>query len=243
MEYYFDNVNTLIVDEIRNNIGTLPLHVKKIIYKDLMKDCVGISHPKHFSFSRNLWTLITWQKDEVPFLKNNKHLLTNIDKLISEMLNTDRKTTVKPDQIQLLNGSPTNTKIIKYQNNIENILTNLGMSEMAKRSTGATASHNTHHAVGTGLTAETLNDATLETEVGRKEIGSALVSNQTERYGSSFSYEDVGSENRDITEAGILTAAVNGILILRITSDPQPLTEDRLITVQTNVSHQNGIEI
>ena len=229
--------------KLKAEIQNLPIHSKKVIIRDLLKDTLGISSLLHLTLSHNFWTIITWNKDEVPYLQHNRKINETIDKLISEMANTDRKTTLKPEQIQLINGLSKQPKIISYQNKIENILTNPGMSEMSKRSVGLSASTNSHHAIGIGTTAESLNDITLENEVGRKEIGTRTVANQTERYGSAFSFADVGSINRSITEAGMLTANVGGILVLRITSDPQPITGDRLVTVQTNISHQNGVEI
>ena len=235
-----------LTDKITDDLDRLSFHTKKMIWKQLTSEFFGVSHMKHLTISNNFWTFITWNQDEVPHIKNDSKLNDNIDKLIQEMQNTDRKTTVKPDQIQLISGAPKQHKIISYQQNKENILTNIGMAEMAKRAIGTSATSNTHHAVGVGATAETLNDLTLETEAGRKLVGAKSVVNQTERYGSAFTYANVGSVNQNITEAGIYTGPnsnPNSVLMLRVTSDPQTITVDRVLTVQTNVSHQNGVQI
>ena len=86
--------------------------------------------PKHLTISHNYWTFITWNKDEVPYLaENNNKLLHYLDKLVSELQNTDRQTTARPSQIQLINGLAF-PKILSYQDKLANILTKPGMEEM-----------------------------------------------------------------------------------------------------------------
>ncbi len=187
--------------------------------------------------SRNLWTFILWNKDEVPYLKNDSRLLHNLDKLTRELAATDRKTTAKPEMVQIISHH----RAVKYQQK-HNILTNVGMAEMAKRSTGASGSTNTHHAVGTGTAAETLNDAVLAAEVYRKTIGTRTTIAQTERYGTAISGADIANPPNTLAESGVFTAASGGILIMRITSDPFQVTAQNIFTVQTNVTHENGVE-
>ncbi len=214
-------------------ITNLKTHARRLACRSLY----GID-PIHLHMSRNLWTFILWRKDEVPFLENDSRLLHNLDKLTRELSETDRKTTVKPEMIQLISHD----RAVKYQQK-NNILTNAGMAEMAKRSAGASASTNTHHAVGTGTAAEGLNDAALDAEVYRKIIGTRSVISQTERYGTAVSGVDIPNPPNTLAESGVFTAAANGILIMRVTSDPFQVTTQNIFTIQTNVTHQNGIEV
>ena len=227
-------------EDFAQNLKNLNLHAKKLIWKGVTKH--AFRDPKHITLSHNLWTMIMWNADEVPHFTNDSKLISKLDKILKELTDTDRKTTAKPEMIQLINGQR-NRKILKYQDNIPNILTNPGLEEMAKRSTGASNSINSHHAIGTGIGAETPADTTLGSEAARKLIGATDVANQTERYGSAFADTDLDDIPSDITEAGILNAENNGVLILRVTSDPFTLSPGRIFTVQTNVTHQNGTEI
>ncbi len=213
-------------------IQNLKAHARQLVCRSLY----GVD-PIHLHMSRNLWTFILWNKDEVPYLENNSRLLDDLDKLTRELTDTDRKTTAKPEMVQIISHA----RALKYQQK-NNILTNLGMAEMAKRSTGASASTNTHHAVGTGTAAETLNDAALAAEVYRKVIGTRSVISQTERYGTAVTGADIPNPPNTLAESGIFTAAAAGILIMRVTSDPFQVTNQNIFTVQTNVTHQNGIE-
>ena len=111
---------------------------------------------------------------------------------------------------------------------------------MAKRSTGDSSLTNTHHAVGTGTTTPALADTALQTESARKEIASRLVQNETERYGSSFVSSDFSGLPLDIAEAGILTASSGGILMLHVTSDAFEMDTGGIMTVQTNLTHENA---
>lgn len=195
---------------------------------------------KHLNITYNPWIITTWRESDYPELaKNDEHLQSKLDKIYEEIAQTTKKTVNMPVSQQMLLGSAS----FIAQSKAHNILTLLGMSEMAKRSTGDSNSTNGFHAVGIGQSAETINDTTLEDEVGRKAIGSRTVVNQTERYGSVFNSADVTNPPRDISEAGILTANALGILIMRVTSVPVSLPVGLLLTLQTNVTHQNGIEI
>ncbi len=213
-------------------IQNLKAHARQLACRSLY----GID-PIHLHMSRNLWTFILWDKDEVPYLENNSRLLHNLDKLTRELTATDRKTTAKPEMVQIISHD----RALKYQRK-NNILTNLGMAEMAKRSTGTSASTNTHHAVGTGADSESLNDAALAAEVYRKTIGTRSVVAQTERYGTAVTGGDITNPPNTLAESGIFTAPSGGILIMRVTSNPFQVTASNIFTIQTNVTHQNGIE-
>lgn len=215
--------------------------------------------PEHLQVSHNLWSFATWNKDDVPYIVeaqarsdenpkvaigDSNKFLHNLDKIWKEISETSKNTIVKPIQTQLINGLPI-PKILTYQQR-HNILTNDGMADMGKNRTSESAKANTHHAIGTGTTAETVSDhvtysGTLETEQARKAIGTRSVVNQTERYGTAFLDTDI-TVPKSITEAGILTGASSEILVLRVTAAAQVLDTAQIMTVQTNVTHLNGTE-
>ena len=201
-----------------------------------VKDKFGFD-PQHLHLSSNIWILQTFKKSDYN-LKNDNKLLSRLDKITQELCNTTKNTINPPQSTQIITPTGPIQQEKKY-----NILTLAGMAEMGKRSTGQTDSENTHHAIGTGTTAETINDDALETEIGRIEIGTRAVVNQTERYGSVFDSDDIDNPPQDITEAGILTADADGILVMRVTNVAIALPEGLQLAIQTNVTHQNGTEI
>ena len=192
--------------------------------------------PKHLSITKGIWILELWDRHQhANLLQNNNNLLNNLDNLHNQIA---AKQLAAPVVQQVIAGD---NKLISTQKQI-NILTNTGMTEMAKRSTGQTNSTNTHHAVGTGTTSETVNDTTLETETARKAVGSRVTVNQTERYATAFTDTEL-TVGTVIAEASIQTAAAAGIMIARVTGTPVTITAGSIFTVQTNISHQNGTEI
>ena len=121
-----------------------------------------------------------------------------------------------------------------------NVLTTVGMREMALRSTGGTTSQNTHMAVGTGVRAETIADVALQTEVARRAFDTRTVDGTTERYTCAFTRATLGGVDRNISEAGILTLSVGGLLIHRVTTDPITVSYNDTLTITTMVGHRNG---
>jgi len=209
------------------------------LFKQACRAKFGLD-PVHLSLTYNLWSFATWKADDVPYLENKKGLLDNLDKIWAEINSTERNTTVKPQSVSLINGLPI-PKILNFQDRVANILPNAGMTEMGKSRTGETSTTNTHHAIGTGVTAAALGDTTLETEVGRKTIGDRVVVNQTERYGTAFISSDV-TPPKTITEAGVLTLSSGGVLILHVIGSGQLLDTGLIVTVQTNITHANGTQ-
>ena len=112
---------------------------------------------------------------------------------------------------------------------------------MAKRSTAESATTNTHHAIGSGVNAENLADTVLQTELARKAILSRQTVGTTERYASAFAPADIANPPQNITEAGIFTAAADGVLVARVTLPPTQLAVGKIITVSTTVTHENGV--
>jgi len=193
---------------------------------------------EHLTLSHSVWIVSSWDKAIYPELANDNNLISKLDRLFKEQAESPKQ-----------NEGPLTNELIAGKNHFiqqskaKNILTNVGMTEMAKRSTAETATTNDFHGVGTGTTTETVSDIILEAEVGRKIIGSKTTVNQTERYASSFSDTDITSPPQDISEAGIFTLISGGILIMRITATPVELDLGKLVTVQTNITHQNGTEL
>ena len=111
-----------------------------------------------------------------------------------------------------------------------NLITQKGLEEIAKnRVPTTTKTTNSHLAIGTGTTEETQADTALETEVARKAIVSSSAFSNTERYATAFNHD--GTNDYDITEAGILTAATDGILIAHVTTrSPSQLRSGKTLT-------------
>ena len=149
----------------------------------------------------------------------------------------------KIDLIKFLNEHDTKpTQKIKGNN----VITQAGLREIALRNLPNTVSptRNTHHAVGTGTRLEGLSDTVLQAEVGRKAIVSSAEFAGAERYASFFARGDVGNQDRQITEAGIFTAAADGILFCRFTTtQPLIINADDTLTISTTISHVNGTQI
>jgi len=196
--------------------------------------------PIHLTLQSNLWTFATWKEDEVPYFENKKGLLDNLDRVWKELKETARNTSIKPLSVSAINGCIP-PRIVNLVEDIPNILPNAGMTEMGKRSTAESTTTNTHHAIGTGVTAAALTDTILETEVGRKVIGDRVVVNQTERYGTAFQSSDI-TPPKTITEAGVLTLVAGGVLILHVIGAGQLLDTGLIVTVQTNITHANGTQ-
>jgi len=197
-------------------------------------------HPDHLNLSHGLWIMESWNQDQYPELAiNDKNILSKIDKMHEEAV--AKKHREGPLTQEVIAGK---NHFLSADSRIGKcILTSVGMTEMAQRSTGESSTTNAFHAIGSGTTTETLADTTLETELAIKAIGTSQVVSQTERYGTSFVSTDLTSPPQDITEAGIFTLISSGVLIMRITATATELSTGIIITVQTNVTHQNGTEV
>lgn len=195
--------------------------------------------PEHLNISKSVWIWELWNKKEFPELeKNDNNLMSKLDKLHIEFAESSKKNEGALSQEFI----STQYRFIAKREG-PNILVLGGMNEMAKRSTAETSSTNTNHAIGTGTTTETVNDTALETEVATKAIGTRNTVNQTERYSTAFSSADLSSPPEDISEAGIFIGGFGTTMIMRITATPVELDVGKILTIQTNVTHQNGTEV
>lgn len=230
------------------NLDKYTKEEKKVLLKELLTDRFGFGL-EHLRFAWNTWKFGLWNEDEVPFTDHPKRILSDLDKLWLEIQNdveNNRHTTAHPIDAQIVLGSRF-PKLISYQER-KNILTNSGLIEMAKRGTNeaSVATGTEYCAVGTGTTAEDLTDVAMETEIDRKEFdadGDRAVAGKTERYGMAFSYSDLGSVDREITEAGLLNKSSGGDLIARVTASAISVTSARIMSVQIDITHANGTEV
>ena len=149
----------------------------------------------------------------------------------------DKHTTITSSAWQFEVWRGNELRALKYA---RNVLTDGGLREMALRSTGGTTSQNTHMAVGTGVRAEAASDVALQAEVGRRAMDSRTVDGSTERYTCAFNRVQLGSITRHISEAGIFTLSVGGILVHRVTTDPVTVGIPDTLTITTTVGHRNG---
>lgn len=195
---------------------------------------------KHFHFSNNLWNVAVWDQASVSHLEESKHLNNELDKLWAEMANTDRNTISAPILAEM--GLPSGAHLLTAQQRLDNILTNVGMTDMAENRTNESSLHTSHVAVGSDNTAETVTDTALGTEEDRKAWSELVTVDQTERYAGSFVRSDFGS---DVTlrEAGGFTAASGPICVFRVTFADKPISTGQIMTVQVSVQHQNGVVV
>ena len=192
----------------------------------------------HYTMRHSRWTIATWDESSYPELAaNNAGLDARITKALGEL---DAKRGTGLRMLEAIVGR----RRYLYK---DNILTNDGMTVMAGRSVpGIDDTKNTHMAIGTDPTAETLNDTELGAEVARKALGTGSVAGQTERYATSFTHHDLIAgqpASVDIYEAGIFNAAADGVLISRVTGSAQTLVAGKIVTVMSTTTHENGTEI
>ena len=171
----------------------------------------------HTTHLRHLWRFQTWLNDDIDWEKEN-----NILKTLDEL---DATKQIRPI-----------TDSTSY-----NIITTLGLTEMAKRNVGTSSSSNTHHAVGIGTRIEDLSDTDLQSQVGaRRPIQTKSVYAGSERYATAFNRSQVGNTGRQISEAAIFTAATGGIMMMRVTTDqPAAITSQASCTISSTLQHTN----
>ncbi len=184
---------------------------------------------KHTHTSRSMWLIASFKRANYPTLARNDKSL--YDRIIAAVKECNSDVSINLGGVRAIYAP--------------NILTNAGMHVMAGRSTGDDNTTNTHIAIGTGVTAESIADVQLEAEVARRIIATRSVVAQTERYARSFVYEDLPAGSPatvQITEAGILNDPVAGTLISRITGNAQELTDGDLVGITVTTTHDNGAE-
>ena len=105
------------------------------------------------------------------------------------------------------------------------MIVNTGLNLMRDLLAGSAPNPPSHFAVGTGTTAVTAGDTTLETEVERNAVTSKTISGNgiLEYIGTILSTEANGN---DLSEVGVLNATTAGVLLLRKTHTAYSKTAD-----------------
>lgn len=145
----------------------------------------------HYHYKKNSWTLSGFREDEIQF--DRHHIIDEMEKYHKELYN------------DLINNKKT-TPLPTYMENVDNILTLIGLTESAKRDTGEVSTTTSHNSLGSDSTSETENDTDLGSEFSggtptyaRKAFssdGQAKVINQTAKYGMLWDDGDI-----DVTPA------------------------------------------
>jgi hypothetical protein len=189
---------------------------------------------EHVWSTTNKWTLSLWNEDTVKL--SGSRIIDQVEQLEKELAddiinNTNRA--VRPKGLVCT----------------DNIITNIGLTESAKRDTGEVSTTLTHNSIGTGTTSPTVSDTGLQTEdtggsYARQAYASAgqrKVSNQTAKYGMLWNDGDVSSVPITITESGVHWNVSTGNTIhARVTFTAFSMTTGDLFVTQINELHQNG---
>lgn len=94
----------------------------------------------------------------------------------------------------------------------KNLIVSAGKDFIAQRMKDDITNVMSHMAVGTGDTAATLSDTTLETEIDRNALDSTTVTNNDVTYVATY---PAGDATGALTEAGIFNAASGGVMLCR----------------------------
>lgn len=201
--------------------------------------------PIHTNLKFSKWNVSVWDDQDIcSIIAKPRHVAMELDALWSEMQNTDRNTTVKP-LISEFNSSVMKEPII-YDPHLLNILTNLGMKDMAQNRTGESTNTNTHCFVGDDATGELVSDDELGNQILAKAFdtdGDRETVDQQERYAMAFFRSDFGSDVV-LREAGIGTgdSPPTDILTAHVTFADKPIGPGQTMTVQITVTHKNGTQ-
>lgn len=189
---------------------------------------------EHVHSAVNRWTLSQWTEDSVSFDKTK--IIDQVEKLEMELYE------------DIINGT---NRAVRPKQLVctDNIITNIGLTESAKRDTGEVASSLTHTSIGTGTTTPSISDTDLQTEdtggsyarKGYAASGQRKVSGQTAKYGMLWDDGDVSSVPILITEAGVhWSVATASNMHARVTFTVFNMTTGDLFVTQINELMING---
>jgi len=189
---------------------------------------------EHVWSTTNKWTLSLWDENEVQL--NGTKIIDQVEQLEEELAD------------DIINGT---NKAVTPKGLIctDNIITNIGLTESAKRDTGEVSTTLTHNSIGTNSTTATVSDTDLNTEdsggsYARQAYASAgqrKVSNQTAKYGMLWDDSKISSAPLTIKESGIHWHVSDGSKMhARVTFTSFELTTGDLFVTQINELHQNG---
>ncbi|MCV0398560.1 MAG: hypothetical protein K5785_01040 [Nitrosarchaeum sp.] len=199
--------------------------------------------PNHASIKFSQWNVSVWNDDDIcSIVAKPSHVMSELDALWAEIASTDRNTVVRPVLSEYRTSAM--QEPILYQKNIDNILTNLGMKNMAQLSTADSVKTNTHCYVGDSATPEDVGDDQLGNQLAAKAFdsdGDRETVDQQERYAMAFFRSDFVSDVI-LKEAGIGTGTTppTDILTAHVTFADKPIGAGQTMTVQITVTHKNG---
>jgi hypothetical protein len=189
---------------------------------------------EHVWSTTNKWTLSMWKEDDVQL--TGTKIIDQVEKLEYELANdiiNNKHTTVSPIQMVCT----------------DNIITNIGLTESAKRDTDEVSTSLTHNSIGTGSTTPTVSDTDLVTEdtggsyarLAYASAGQRKVVNQTSKFGVLWTDALVSAVPISITESGVHWASTGSSNIhARVTFTAFSMTSGDLFVTQINELHQNG---
>jgi hypothetical protein len=188
----------------------------------------------HVHAGVNRWTLSLWNEDNITF--NRTQIIDQVEQLEMELYEdiiNNRNRAIRPKQLICT----------------DNIITNIGLTESAKRDTGEVSTTLTHNSIGTGTTTPTVSDTNLATEdtggsyarLAYASAGQRKVANQTAKYGMLWDDSKVSSAPISITESGVHWAVSGSSDIhARVTFTTFSMTSGDLFVTQINELMQNG---
>ena len=189
---------------------------------------------EHIAIKHDIWTVSGWKENEVQL--KGCHIIDQVEKLQLELAN------------DIVNGKNTTARPTYFEN-VDNVITLIGLTESAKRDTGEVATTLTHNSIGTGTTTASESNTDLTTEdtggsyarLGYAASGQRKVSNQTAKYGMLWNDSTVSAAGVVITESGIHWHVSNASSIhARVTFTAFTLSAGDLFVTQINELHQNG---
>lgn len=189
---------------------------------------------EHVHSAVNRWTLSLWNENEVKLSRNK--IIDQVEQLEMELAG------------DIINGT---NKAVKPKQLVctDNIITNIGLTESAKRDTGETSTSLTHNSIGTGTTTPTVSDTDLATEDSGgsyarqvySTAGQRKVSSQTAKYGMLWDDSKVSAVPISITESGVHWHLTDGSKChARVTFTAFSMTSGDLFVTQINELQQNG---
>lgn len=105
---------------------------------------------------------------------------------------------------------------IKEELNLTNLVVTAGLTYIASRMTGTSATVMSHMAVGSGSTPAALADTALGSQLGRVALTSSTPTANSVAYVATF---PAGTGTGAITEAGIFNASSGGTMLCRTVFD------------------------
>lgn len=216
---------------------TNKIHDSICLSKGISPHPIGVDYKpgsEHISIKHDVWTLSGWNENEIQF--NRNHIIDEVEKLQLEIAN---------DLINNKNTAPRPT----YLENVDNVITLIGLTESAKRDTGEVATTLTHNSIGTGTNVASESDIDLQTEdtggsYARQAYASAgqrKVVSQTAKYGMLWDDTTVSAAGVIITESGVHWHLSDASKIhARVVFTAFELSAGNLFVTQINELHQNG---